>query len=205
MSYDGQYTSEWVDGQDHPDGFWGWVPNGCGEPNMYHQGFKCNVTRATATNPLAIAKPPVWCEDDPSKCTKGAKQMIYWNQLDGNNIKVSGQDLSGQPKSPAYNQKLGFPDGKYIPCFGVISDIMLMISSGAQNDIFTSPSQGGTSSVSFTTSTPAVQSPTATSTPSPTNNSTEYTIQSTPKRPVQKVRSSVAAYHRRRRIDTNSW
>ncbi|KAG5642047.1 hypothetical protein DXG03_003745 [Asterophora parasitica] len=82
----------------------------CGEPNMYHQAFKCKVTGATATGPVASPKPAVWCEDDPSKCTKGAKQMIYWNQLDGNNIKVSGLDRAGMPKSPAYNSKLGFPD-----------------------------------------------------------------------------------------------
>ncbi|KAG6833711.1 hypothetical protein H0H93_013111, partial [Arthromyces matolae] len=58
----------------------------CGEPNMYHQGFKCNVTGATSTTPLAVAQPAVWCENDQSKCVKGARQMIYWNQLDGNNI-----------------------------------------------------------------------------------------------------------------------
>jgi hypothetical protein len=81
---------------------------------MYHQPFKCKVTGATAFAPVAVAKPPVWCEGDPSKCTKGAKQMIYWNQQDGNNIDVSGMDRSGFPKSPAYNSKLGFPDGK--PC-----------------------------------------------------------------------------------------
>ncbi|KAG5634885.1 hypothetical protein H0H81_000415 [Sphagnurus paluster] len=91
---------------------------------MYHQGFKCMVTGATSTAPVAVGKPPVWCEDDQSKCTKGAKQMIYWNQQDGNNIQVSGNDLSGHPKSPAYNSKLGFADG-------------------AQNDIFVQ-STGGT-------------------------------------------------------------
>ncbi|KAL0947760.1 hypothetical protein HGRIS_013838 [Hohenbuehelia grisea] len=96
---------------------WGWIPNGCGEPNMYHQAFRCKVTNAKSTVPVGQGKPPVWCEDDPSKCTKGPKQMLYWNQLEGNNIEVKGLDLSGQPRSPAYNQKCGFPDG-------------------AQNDIF---------------------------------------------------------------------
>ncbi|KAG5642766.1 hypothetical protein DXG03_002145 [Asterophora parasitica] len=99
---------------------WGWVPNGCGIPNMYHQAFKCQVTGATSVTPLAAPKPAVWCEDDQSKCVKGAKQMIYWNQKTGNNIKVSGYDLARSPKSPAYNQKLGFADG-------------------AQNDIFAGP------------------------------------------------------------------
>jgi hypothetical protein len=74
-------------------------------------GFKCNVTGATSNTPVATAQPPVWCEDDTSKCVSGAKQLIYWNQADGNNIEVSGNDLSGSPRSPAYNNKLGFSDG----------------------------------------------------------------------------------------------
>jgi len=80
---------------------------------MYHEPFRCKVTGATSTAPISTPKPPVWCEDDPSKCVKGAKQMIYWNQLDGNNIEVDGYDLSGGHKSPAYNTKCGFPDGEY--------------------------------------------------------------------------------------------
>ncbi|KAF9009666.1 hypothetical protein BDQ17DRAFT_1406668 [Cyathus striatus] len=40
-----------------PDGgcicAWGWVPNGCGQPNIYHQAFKCKVTGATSTAPVA--------------------------------------------------------------------------------------------------------------------------------------------------------
>ncbi|KAG5640954.1 hypothetical protein DXG03_006538 [Asterophora parasitica] len=103
---------------------WGWVPNGCGEPNMYHQGFKCQVTGATSVTPLAAPKPPVWCEDNPANCVQGAKQMIYWNQQTGNNIQVDGFDLHGQNKSPAYNSKLGFADG-------------------AQNDIFAGPPSNG--------------------------------------------------------------
>jgi hypothetical protein len=81
---------------------------------MYHQPFKCKVTGATSTTPVATPKPPVWCEDDPSKCVKGAKQMIYWNQQEGNNIQVDGYDLSGEFKSPAYNAKCGFSDGEFL-------------------------------------------------------------------------------------------
>lgn len=102
---------------------WGWVPNGCGQPNMYHQAFKCRVSGSTSTTPVAKPNPPVWCEGNPDACTKGAKQMIYWNQLEGNNIEVSGWDQIGAPKSPAYNMKLGFVDG-------------------AQNDIFTGAAAG---------------------------------------------------------------
>ena len=47
---------------------------------MYMQGFKCNVTGATSTVPLAVAKAPVMCEEDESKCVKGARQMIAWNR-----------------------------------------------------------------------------------------------------------------------------
>jgi hypothetical protein len=82
---------------------------------MYQTPFKCNVTGATSTVPVAMPKPPVWCEEDQSKCVKGAKQMIYWNQAERNNIEVSGYDLAGSHKSPAYNAKCGFSDGEL--CF----------------------------------------------------------------------------------------
>ncbi|KAJ7789847.1 hypothetical protein B0H14DRAFT_3572414 [Mycena olivaceomarginata] len=81
---------------------WGWVPNGCRPANM----------------PSAPRSRLFWCENNPDGCTKGPKQMIYWNQNEGNNIQVDGLDAAGEPKSPAYNAKCGFPDG-------------------AQNDIFT--------------------------------------------------------------------
>ncbi|KAF8162702.1 hypothetical protein B0H34DRAFT_834971 [Crassisporium funariophilum] len=103
---------------------WGWVPNGCGQPNMYHQPFKCRVSGSTSNTAIAAPKPPVWCEGNPGACTKGAKQMIYWNQNEGNNIQVDGYDQSGSFKSPGYNGKLGF-------------------NEGAQNDIFAgAPSSG---------------------------------------------------------------
>ena len=83
---------------------------GCGQPNMYMQGHKCIVTRSTSTRKLAVAKSPVYCEDNPAKCVKGAKQMIFYQQLDGNNVQ-------NPPKMPTYNARMGFSDG-------------------AQNDIF---------------------------------------------------------------------
>jgi hypothetical protein len=78
---------------------------------MYMEGFKCKVTGATGTGAVAPAQPAVWCEDNPSNCTGGPKQMIFWNNFEANNIEVTGYDLSGSPKSPAYNTKLGFSDG----------------------------------------------------------------------------------------------
>ncbi|KAH6899228.1 hypothetical protein BKA70DRAFT_1231144 [Coprinopsis sp. MPI-PUGE-AT-0042] len=94
---------------------WGWVPNGCWSTQH----------GATSTTPVAAPQPPVWCEGNPDACTKGAKQMVYWNQAEGNNIYVDGFDNSGGHKSPGYNGKCGFWDG-------------------AQNDIFVgAPSSGG--------------------------------------------------------------
>ncbi|KAK7744327.1 hypothetical protein SLS62_010285 [Diatrype stigma] len=78
---------------------------------MYMQNFRCHVTGTTSTKKVAAAKPAVLCADDPSKCTSGAKQMIVWNQQEGNNW----EDTRGV--SPGYNMKLGF-------------------APGAQNDIF---------------------------------------------------------------------
>lgn len=71
------------------------------------------VMNATSTTPIATPQPPVWCDEDPSQCVQGAKQIMIWNQLEGNNVNVTGWDLSGMPKSPAYNAKCGFKDGKW--------------------------------------------------------------------------------------------
>ncbi|KAF2436172.1 hypothetical protein EJ08DRAFT_579062, partial [Tothia fuscella] len=81
---------------------WLWVPKGCGQPNMYMQGFKCKVTRATSTAPIAAAVPPTYCKDDKTKCTKGAKQMIAWNQAEGKNV------FPPNGVSPAYNEAWGW-------------------------------------------------------------------------------------------------
>jgi hypothetical protein len=83
---------------------------GCGTANMYMQGHKCIVTGSSSKRKLAVAKPPVYCATDRSKCVKGAKQMIFYYQKDGNNV-------FNAPKAPLYNQVMGF-------------------SEGAQNDIF---------------------------------------------------------------------
>lgn len=80
---------------------------------MYMQGFKCMVTGTPGDASLATAQPPVWCEDEDDLCTKGAKQMVFWQQKEANNIEVAGFDASGHPKFPTYNTKLGFKNGKY--------------------------------------------------------------------------------------------
>ncbi|KAH7082657.1 hypothetical protein BKA63DRAFT_403887 [Paraphoma chrysanthemicola] len=85
---------------------WLWIPNGCGEANMYMQGFKCNVTNASPTaKPLAKAQVPVYCENEPEKCVKGAKQMLAWHQKTGNNIETK------PGVTPNYNAKCGWEEG----------------------------------------------------------------------------------------------
>jgi hypothetical protein len=79
--------------------------------------------------------------------------MVYWNQNSGNNVVVTGWDLNGDPKSPAYNSKMGFADGKSSFIFlsghsvfwvGLIKNGALVFFLGAQNDIFSgAPSSNG--------------------------------------------------------------
>ncbi|KAM7185307.1 WSC domain containing protein [Rhypophila sp. PSN 637] len=107
---------------------WLWVPDGCGQPNMYMQNFKCHVTGSTSTKKLGKAKPPVYCANDASQCVKGAKQMIVWHQAEGNNV-VTPNDVT-----PPYNSKMGF-----LP--------------GAQNDIFEESSASPTTTSSPSTPT----------------------------------------------------
>ncbi|KAK1720410.1 uncharacterized protein BDZ83DRAFT_784844 [Colletotrichum acutatum] len=77
---------------------------------QYMENFRCNVTSAVSPKQLGIAKPPVACRDDSKKCVAGPKQMIAWNQAEGNNVPDVGY-------SPGYNARMGF-------------------KPGAQNDIF---------------------------------------------------------------------
>ncbi|CAG7847402.1 SubName: Full=Uncharacterized protein {ECO:0000313/EMBL:CCA68161.1} [Serendipita indica DSM 11827] len=96
---------------------WLWVPDHCGEPNIYMHPYRCKVSGRTGTRKLATAKPPVWCEDDQTKCVKGAKQMVAWNQLDGNNVILTGKQRDGLSKSPGYNMKMGFSNGAQTDIF----------------------------------------------------------------------------------------
>lgn len=106
---------------------------------MYMAGFKCNVTGATSTTPVAAAKPPVWCpEGSGTDCVKGAKQMMAWNQLTGNNVNNTVYN------SPGYNADMGW-------------------QPGAQDDIFESSTS--TSAAAYQ---PSTTSPATTAEPTPT-------------------------------------
>ncbi|KAG6919228.1 hypothetical protein DXG01_008024 [Tephrocybe rancida] len=130
LSFNGQFRGTFADGQNHPglgDAPPDSVPPCITEPNTPHGSLSrlilCRisqrvlqldalvpVTGVTGNAAVAPGTPGVWCEDDPSKCLVGAKQMIYWNQAEGNNVEVSGLDLAGESRSPAYNTKMGFPN-----------------------------------------------------------------------------------------------
>ncbi|CAK5275406.1 unnamed protein product [Mycena citricolor] len=186
---------------------WGWVPNGCGQPNMYMLPYRCTVTGASSTKAVGTPQPPVWCQDDPSSCTKGPKQMIYWNQADGNNIEVSGYDNAGEFKSPAYNANCGFPDGAQNDIF----------TGGSSSSSGTSPKAGTTARVqaastattrtTSTTSTTSTKATKATTTSTPTTTSSTKTVTSSATssashvptcKPRRNRRRSALAGHRRR-------
>jgi len=90
---------------------WLWIAKGCGEPNMYMQGFKCMVTGSNSNRRLAQAQVPRYCANFPQNCVRGAKQMMVYEQAEGNNVQRPGDDFV------SYSDAWG-----YFP--------------GAQNDIF---------------------------------------------------------------------
>lgn len=119
---------------------WAWVPENCGEANIFMVPIKCRVTNATAAaRPLALpARNAVWCENDQAKCVKGPKGIIINNQLEGNTVNVTGvQADDGEWAAAGYNYKMG-----YYP--------------GAQNDIFAAaPAPAPAASSNSTSSAPA--------------------------------------------------
>ncbi|KAH6912658.1 hypothetical protein BKA70DRAFT_1097544 [Coprinopsis sp. MPI-PUGE-AT-0042] len=94
---------------------WGWVPEGCGAPDIYMQIFKCTVTNYPGSAKVMVPKgvPPVWCEDDPRSCVQGPKQMVYWGQREGNNVFTASNNKDGSQRRPAYNYRMGFMAGEY--------------------------------------------------------------------------------------------
>ena len=62
----------------------------------YMNGFRCNITGATSTVPIATSRVPRRCGADPDfkkpdaapwNCTYGAKQPFYWFQNEQNNVR----------------------------------------------------------------------------------------------------------------------
>ncbi|KAJ7721746.1 hypothetical protein DFH07DRAFT_1007484 [Mycena maculata] len=123
LSFGGAHTGVFGDGQNYTDGLGGVecinALNSTATiriPRKYRlritgAGLPLQSNWHPGSTALAPAVPTTWSQNTPGNCTTGARQMIYWNQLDENNIFVERNDLSGEPKSPAYNSVLGFADG----------------------------------------------------------------------------------------------
>jgi hypothetical protein len=139
---------------------WLWVPKGCGQPNVYMQGFRCKVTRPEGSGsgkPLAKAQAPVYCEGEGEKCVQGAKQIIIWNQQDG------VDNVEGVPDvflaAPGYNSRCGYESGAQKDIFGEGESTSPTSESPSVSATPTSSSTGGPGEffpVSSTTTTPAV-------------------------------------------------
>ncbi|KXN89494.1 hypothetical protein AN958_05656, partial [Leucoagaricus sp. SymC.cos] len=92
--------------------FWVHSAKAGGEEN-YMNGFRCKVTNATSTTPLAKPEIPRRCGADPEfnrqfsvpqNCTYGAKQPFYWLN-DNSNM------FEGDHSPPVYNDLYNFADG----------------------------------------------------------------------------------------------
>ncbi|EJD40559.1 hypothetical protein AURDEDRAFT_69982 [Auricularia subglabra TFB-10046 SS5] len=92
---------------------WAWIPNHCGQDNMYQIAFRCQVTGADPNAPaVGTPKPAVWCESDPDRCLAGPKQMTIAFQAEGNNfVNPGGLQKDNTFPSPGYNLKMGFKPG----------------------------------------------------------------------------------------------
>lgn len=98
---------------------WFWIHESSGGTDqMYMTPFVCNVTGSTTKRKLGKSIPPRKCDDDKSKCIVGAKQPMYWKNLEGNNMPEPPH------YAPTYSLKYNFKDG-------------------AQNDIFTNGRAAG--------------------------------------------------------------
>ncbi|KAL0571173.1 hypothetical protein V5O48_010788 [Marasmius crinis-equi] len=183
---------------------WGWIPNGCGEPNMYFFPYRCNVTGTPGTKPLALpARPPNWCDvqlpltttpsannTKPGKgevqtlgsCYKGSKQMLFWNQLEGDNIEVLDGELGERLGSPGYNEKVGYRNGAQTGIFALDSDNTSTpsapSSSTSSSSAGTTNTRAGGAPATVTPSTAAASS--STSAPSVLPSSATTTSSATP-------------------------
>lgn len=78
------------------------------------QGFKCTVTGSSPTaRPLGKPQAPVYCANEPEKCVSGPKQMLAWQQAEGNNI------VTQDGVTPNYNAKCGWEEGAQTDIFEI--------------------------------------------------------------------------------------
>ncbi|KAI0663755.1 hypothetical protein C8Q70DRAFT_906931 [Cubamyces menziesii] len=94
---------------------WFWIHSpDSGSEQIYMNGFKCEITGASSTVPLAKPKVARRCGADPDhgkpdpvpgNCTYGAKQPLYWLQKERNN------EFEDAQAPPFYNDVYNFLDG----------------------------------------------------------------------------------------------
>lgn len=87
---------------------WGWIhgTKGGKSDEMYLLGYRCNVTNGDPNGrPLPAPQPAVKCMGNKDNCTRGAKQLHFWQQAEGNNNQQPFDD------PPYYNTDYGFADG----------------------------------------------------------------------------------------------
>ncbi|TRM60588.1 hypothetical protein BD626DRAFT_504571 [Schizophyllum amplum] len=102
---------------------WGWIAEGCGQPNMYMLGFRCRVTGEPGHLPLAAPQSPLYCTDDKAasesalrknpRCVKGAKKFLSWQQKSGNTVPENewANKHTALLQFPGYNARMGFRNG----------------------------------------------------------------------------------------------
>ncbi|KAJ4475502.1 hypothetical protein J3R30DRAFT_3772371 [Lentinula aciculospora] len=174
---------------------WGWIPNACGEANMYFEGIRCQVTPGSDPKPLGTPQPAVWCEDDTSKCVTGPKQMLFWHQASGDNIEVDGLDLAGEFRSPGYNAKCGFSDGAQNDIFDESGTASSYSSSSSSTSGVASTSSSSSSAAAATTSAAAavavnIANPSSDSASSSSTSTTDSTTTATDSSSTESLTSS---------------
>lgn len=108
---------------------WGWIAEGCGQPNMYMLGFRCRVTGEPGHLPLAAPQSPLYCTDDKAasesalrknpRCVKGAKKFLSWQQKSGNTVPENewANKHTALLQFPGYNARMGFRNGAQTDMF----------------------------------------------------------------------------------------
>lgn len=108
---------------------WGWIAEGCGQPNMYMLGFRCRVTGEPGHLPLAAPQSPLYCTDDKAasesalrknpRCVKGAKKFLSWQQKSGNTVPENewANKHTALLQFPGYNARMGFRNGAQTDIF----------------------------------------------------------------------------------------
>ncbi|KAI5117029.1 hypothetical protein M0805_001545 [Coniferiporia weirii] len=163
--------------------FWIHAPDS-GSEQIFMNGYRCQVTGATSTTPVATSRVARRCGADPDfskpdaaawNCTYGAKQPLYWDQTENNNM------FEGVHAPPFYNDLYAFPNGAQsdifqdseLPVFneaGEQTGVTTLGSSTVTTAIIVSPTVSG--SWQTTASEPGVGSnPAPTKAPSPGSSS----------------------------------